>query len=201
MCPSIMIGGRAAEFIKKAHCGGTSCASPSMSITTSFRTFSGVRRTRATIPFGGLGAAAHGQKRRRSPIWMMPEPTIAITSIRHARVHMGDDKTGARFLPGRCNEFSAKLIQGATRSLWWLRGFAASRMSTASLRGTGTCARCPKARRCCALLQTPRGVYLGDKEHARPLFAELERRKAVVFPASDGCRRTRAPTASVCLTR
>src|ERR1700720_2205678 len=102
---------------------------------------------------------------------------VAIPSISTPGVHMGDDDA-ARDLARRVNEFGAGLIQerpdrfggfaalplpdvdGALRELEYA-------FDTLKLDGV-------------VLFSNARGIYLGDKRFA-PLFAELERREAVVF--------------------
>jgi len=102
---------------------------------------------------------------------------VAITSISTPGVHMGDDDA-ARDLARRVNELSAKLIHerpdrfggfaalplpdvdGAVRELEYA-------LDVLKLDGV-------------VLFSNARGIYLGDKRFA-PLFAELERREAVVF--------------------
>ena len=101
----------------------------------------------------------------------------AVTCISTPGVHMGDDKA-ASDLARRVNEFGAKLIQerpdrfggfaalplpdvdGALRELEY-------GLDTLKLDGV-------------VLFSNARGIYLGDKRF-KPLFDELERRKAVVF--------------------
>src|ERR1700761_8997550 len=102
---------------------------------------------------------------------------VAITSISTPGVHVGDDAR-ARALARRCNELSAELMQNhPTR----LGGFAAlplpdvdgaleeltSALDVLKLDGV-------------VLFSNSNGVYLGDASF-EPVFAELERRKAVVF--------------------
>jgi aminocarboxymuconate-semialdehyde decarboxylase len=102
---------------------------------------------------------------------------VAVTSISTPGVHMGDD-AAARSLARRVNEIGAGLMQerpdrfggfaalplpdvdGALRELEY--GF-----DTLKLDGV-------------VLFSNARGIYLGDARF-RPLFDELERRKAVVF--------------------
>jgi predicted TIM-barrel fold metal-dependent hydrolase len=102
---------------------------------------------------------------------------VAVTSISTPGVHMGDD-AAARDLARRVNELGAALIQerpdrfggfaalplpdmdGALRELEY-------GLDTLKLDGV-------------VLFSNARGIYLGDKRF-RPLFDELERRKAVVF--------------------
>src|SRR6202049_709373 len=102
---------------------------------------------------------------------------LAVGSISTPGVHTGDD-AAARDLARRVNEVGAKLIQerpdrfgsfaalplpdldGALRELEYA-------LDTLKLDGV-------------VLFSNARGIYLGDKLF-RPLFDELERRKAVVF--------------------
>ncbi len=102
---------------------------------------------------------------------------VAITSISTPGVHVGDDAR-ARSLARRCNERSAELMQAhPTR----LGGFAALPLPDVAgaleelayaldvLKLDGV-----------VLFSNSNGVYLGDKSF-EPVFAELERRAAVVF--------------------
>src|SRR5580692_978876 len=102
---------------------------------------------------------------------------VAVTSVSTPGVHMGDD-AAARDLARRVNEFAADLIRarpdriggftalplpdvdGALRELEY-------GLDTLKLDGV-------------VLFSNARGIYLGDRRF-RPLFDELERRKAVVF--------------------
>jgi 6-methylsalicylate decarboxylase len=102
---------------------------------------------------------------------------VAITSISTPGVHMGDDAK-ARDLARRVNEYGASLIQERPDRLG---GFAALplpdvdgalheleyALDTLKLDGV-------------VLFSNARGIYLGDRRF-KPLFDELERRKAVVF--------------------
>jgi predicted TIM-barrel fold metal-dependent hydrolase len=102
---------------------------------------------------------------------------VAITSISTPGVHMGDDAK-ARDLARRVNDYGASLIQERPDRLG---GFAAlplpdvdgalreleHALDTLKLDGV-------------VLFSNARGIYLGDKRF-KPLFDELERRKAVVF--------------------
>lgn len=102
---------------------------------------------------------------------------VAITSISTPGVHVGDDAR-ARSLARRCNELSAKLVQARPSRLG---GFAALplpdvdgaleelayALDTLKLDGV-------------VLFSNANGVYLGDARF-EPVFAELERRGAVVF--------------------
>jgi 6-methylsalicylate decarboxylase len=102
---------------------------------------------------------------------------VAITSISTPGVHVGNDAR-ARSLARHCNELSAELIQSHPKRLG---GFAALPLpdvdgaleelayafDTLKLDGV-------------VLFSNSNGVYLGDARF-EPVFAELERRKAVVF--------------------
>jgi predicted TIM-barrel fold metal-dependent hydrolase len=102
---------------------------------------------------------------------------VAITSISTPGVHMGDD-AAARALARRCNELAADLMRSRPDRFG---GFAciplpdvdgaleelAYALDVLKLDGV-------------ILFSNSRGVYLGD-ERFKPLFDELERRKAVVF--------------------
>ena len=102
---------------------------------------------------------------------------VAVTSISTPGVHMGDDRA-ARTLARRCNEFSANLTRDYPARF---AGFAclplpdtdgaltelAYALDTLELDGV-------------VLFSNARGVYLGDPGFS-PLFAELQRRRAVVF--------------------
>jgi aminocarboxymuconate-semialdehyde decarboxylase len=102
---------------------------------------------------------------------------VAITSISTPGVHMGNDLR-ARSLARRSNEFAADLIRAHPRCLG---GFACLpipdvdgaleelRYSLDTLKLDGV-----------VVFTNTHGIYLGDR-HLEPLFAELERRKAVVF--------------------
>jgi 6-methylsalicylate decarboxylase len=102
---------------------------------------------------------------------------VAITSISTPGVHVGNDAR-ARSLARRCNELSAELIQAHPKRLG---GFAALPLPDIdgaleelayafdTLRLDGV-----------VLFSNSNGVYLGDARF-EPVFAELERRKAVVF--------------------
>src|SRR6202049_5352878 len=103
--------------------------------------------------------------------------TVAITSISTPGVHMGDD-SAARDLAPRVNELSAELIQERHDRFG---GFAALPLPDVDgalhaleygldvLKLDGV-----------VLFSNARGIYLGSPGF-RPLFAELERRAAVVF--------------------
>ena len=102
---------------------------------------------------------------------------VAVTSISTPGVHVGDDAR-ARSLARRCNEFSAELVQRHPNRLG---GFAALPLPDVDgaleelayaldeLHLDGV-----------VLFSNSNGVYLGDARF-EPVFAELERRGAVVF--------------------
>jgi predicted TIM-barrel fold metal-dependent hydrolase len=102
---------------------------------------------------------------------------IAVTSISTPGVHVGDDAR-AKSLARRCNELSAKLVQAHPNRLG---GFAALPLPDVDgaldelayaldeLKLEGV-----------VLFSNANGVYLGDGRF-EPVFAELERRGAVVF--------------------
>jgi predicted TIM-barrel fold metal-dependent hydrolase len=102
---------------------------------------------------------------------------VAVTSVSTPGVHVGDD-TRARSLARRCNELSAKLMQAhPTR----LGGFAALPLPDVD----GALAELTYALDelkldGVVLFSNANGVYLGDARF-EPVFAELERRSAVVF--------------------
>jgi predicted TIM-barrel fold metal-dependent hydrolase len=102
---------------------------------------------------------------------------VAITSISTPGVHMGDDNA-ARHLARRVNELSAALIQERPDRLGGFLALPLPDVDGAlreleygldALKLDGV-----------VLFSNTRGVYLGD-DRFRPLFDELERRKATVF--------------------
>jgi 6-methylsalicylate decarboxylase len=102
---------------------------------------------------------------------------VAITSISTPGVHMGDNDA-ARDLARRVNELSAKLIHERPDRFG---GFAALPLPDVdgALRELEYALDVLKLDGV-VLFSNARGIYLGDKRFA-PLFAELERREAVVF--------------------
>jgi 6-methylsalicylate decarboxylase len=127
-------------------------------------------------PVGGIAPAPWSKE---STLSFMDDAgiNVAITSISTPGVHMGDD-AAARDLAKRVNEIGAQLIQEhPTR----FGGYAALPLPDVdgalkaleygldALKLDGV-----------VLFSNARGIYLGDQRF-RPLFDELERRKAVVF--------------------
>jgi len=102
---------------------------------------------------------------------------VAITSISTPGVHMGDD-SAARDLARRVNELSAELIQEHPDRFG---GFAALPLPDVdgALRALEYGLDILKLDGV-VLFSNARGIYLGDARF-RPLFDELERRRAVVF--------------------
>jgi 6-methylsalicylate decarboxylase len=102
---------------------------------------------------------------------------VAITSISTPGVHMGDD-SAARDLARRVNELSAELIQERPDRFG---GFAALPLPDVdgALRALEYGLDVLKLDGV-VLFSNARGIYLGDTRF-RPLFDELERRRAVVF--------------------
>jgi 6-methylsalicylate decarboxylase len=102
---------------------------------------------------------------------------VAVTSISTPGVHVGDDAR-ARSLARRCNELSAKLVQTHPNRLG---GFAA--LPLPDVDGALeelTYALDQLELDGVVLFSNSNGVYLGDARF-EPVFAELERRGAVVF--------------------
>jgi predicted TIM-barrel fold metal-dependent hydrolase len=102
---------------------------------------------------------------------------IAVTSISTPGVHMGDDAR-ARSLARRCNELSAKLVQAHPNRLG---GFAALPLPDVNGALVELAYALDKLKLDgVVLFSNANGVYLGDTRF-EPVFAELERRGAVVF--------------------
>ncbi len=102
---------------------------------------------------------------------------VAVTSISTPGVHVGDDAR-ARSLARRCNELSATLIQAHPRRLG---GFAALPLPDVDgALGELTYALDTLKLDGVVVFSNSNGVYLGDARF-EPVFAELERRAAVVF--------------------
>jgi aminocarboxymuconate-semialdehyde decarboxylase len=102
---------------------------------------------------------------------------VAVTSVSTPGVHMGDDAR-ARSLARRCNELAAKMIQERPTRFG---GFACLPMPDVD----GSLAELSYALDTLkldgvVLFSNARGVYLGD-DRFTPVFAELERRRTVVF--------------------
>jgi aminocarboxymuconate-semialdehyde decarboxylase len=102
---------------------------------------------------------------------------VAVTSISTPGVHTGNDRR-ARSLARRCNEFGAKLVQMRPERFG---AFACLPLpdvdgSLAELSYAFDVLKVDGV----VLFSNARGVYLGD-ERFDPIFAELERRRAVVF--------------------
>src|SRR6202162_6712361 len=102
---------------------------------------------------------------------------VAITSISTPGVHMGDD-AAARYLARRVNEISAQLIKQRPDRFG---GFAALPLPDVdgALRALEYGLDVHKLDGV-VLFSNARGIYLGATGF-RPLFDELERRRAVVF--------------------
>ncbi len=127
-------------------------------------------------PVGGLAPL---QWSKEAMISFMDDARIdvAVTSVSTPGVHLGDSEK-ARSLARRCNEFAAELVQTrpdrfASFACLPLPDIDASLEELAHaldvLRLDGV-----------VLFTNSRGVYLGDTT-LEPVFAELERRKSVVF--------------------
>ena len=102
---------------------------------------------------------------------------VAVTSISTPGVHIGDD-AAARALARHCNEFSAELVKDHPDRF---AGFACLPLPDVD----GALAELAFALDELALdgvvlFSNARGVYLGDQS-IRPLFEELQHRRAVVF--------------------
>lgn len=127
-------------------------------------------------PVGGIAPAPWSKE---STLSFMDDAGIdvAITSISTPGVHMGDD-AAARDLARRVNELSAGLIQERPDRFG---GFAALPLPDVdgALRELEYSLDVLKLDGV-VLFSNARGIYLGDARF-KPLFDELERRKAVVF--------------------
>lgn len=127
-------------------------------------------------PVGGIAPAPWSKE---STLSIMDDAGIdvAITSISTPGVHMGND-AAARDLARKVNEISAKLMHERPDRFG---GFAALPLPDVegSLRELEYSLDVLKLDGV-VLFSNSRGVYLGDKRF-KPLFDELERRKAVVF--------------------
>jgi 6-methylsalicylate decarboxylase len=102
---------------------------------------------------------------------------VAITSISTPGVHMGDD-AAARTLARACNDYAAELVRSKPNRYG---AFACMPLPDVD----GTLAELAYAFDVLkvdgvVLFSNSRGVYLGD-ERFKPVFDELERRKALVF--------------------
>ena len=120
------------------------------------------------------------------PRWSLPSTLsflddagidVAITSISTPGVHMGDD-VAARALARRCNELSAELIRERPHRFG---GFACLPLPDVDGALTElTYALDVLHLDGVVLFSNARGIYLGDAR-LDPLFAEIQRRGAVVF--------------------
>src|SRR5580704_18047030 len=127
-------------------------------------------------PVGGIAPAPWDEA---SALSFMDDAGIdvAVTSISTPGVHVGDDAR-ARSLARRCNELAASMIQKRPDRIG---GFAALPLPDVD----GTLNELAYALDVLKLdgvvvFSNSNGVYLGDARF-EPLFAELERRAAVVF--------------------
>ena len=127
-------------------------------------------------PVGGI-APAPWSKETTLSFMDEAEIDVAVTSISTPGVHMGDDAK-ARGLAREVNEISAGLIQERPERFG---GFAALPLPDVdgALRELEYSLDVLKLDGV-VLFSNARGIYLGDAKF-RPLFAELERRQAVVF--------------------
>jgi predicted TIM-barrel fold metal-dependent hydrolase len=127
-------------------------------------------------PVGGI-APAHWSPQSAVSFLDDAKIDVAITSISSPGVHLGDD-TAARRLARRCNELSAELVQKYPARFG---GFACVPLPDVegSLREVAYALDVLKLDGV-LLFSNAQGIYLGDRRFA-PLFAELQRRAAVVF--------------------
>jgi 6-methylsalicylate decarboxylase len=130
----------------------------------------------AHAPIGGLAPL---QWSKEAMISFMDDAGIdvAVTSVSTPGVHLGDSEK-ARSLARRCNEFAAELVQNRPDRF---ASFACLPLPDidASLEELSYALDVLKLDGL-VLFTNSRGVYLGDAT-LEPVFAELERRKAVVF--------------------
>src|SRR6185295_1064252 len=130
----------------------------------------------AHAPIGGLAPL---QWSKEAMISFMDDAGIdvAVTSVSTPGVHLGDSKK-ARSLARRCNEFAAELVHARPERF---ASFACLPLPDidASLQELSYALDVLKLDGL-VLFTNSRGVYLGDAT-LEPVFAELERRKSVVF--------------------
>jgi predicted TIM-barrel fold metal-dependent hydrolase len=128
------------------------------------------------VPVGGLAPLEWSKE---AMISFMDDAGIdvAVTSVSTPGVHLGDSKK-ARSLARRCNEFAAELVQARPDRF---ASFACLPLPDigASLQELSYALDVLKLDGL-VLFSNSRGVYLGDAT-LEPVFAELERRKSVVF--------------------
>jgi 6-methylsalicylate decarboxylase len=127
-------------------------------------------------PVGGI-APAHWSPEGAISFLDDAKIDVAITSISSPGVHLGDD-AAARRLARRCNEISAELIQKHPSRFG---GFACVPLPDVE----GSLSELTYALDVLnldgvVLFSNAQDIYLGDRRFA-PLFAELQRRAAVVF--------------------
>ena len=130
----------------------------------------------AHAPIGGLAPL---QWSKEAMISFMDDAGIdvAVTSVSTPGVHLGDSKK-ARSLARRCNEFAAELVHARPDRF---ASFACLPLPDidASLQELSYALDVLKLDGL-VLFTNSRGVYLGDAA-LEPVFAELERRNAIVF--------------------
>jgi len=130
----------------------------------------------AHAPIGGLAPL---QWSKEAMISFMDDAGIdvAVTSVSTPGVHLGDSEK-ARSLARRCNEFAAELVHARPERF---ASFACLPLPDidASLQELSYALDVLKLDGL-VLFTNSRGVYLGDAT-LEPIFAELERRKSVVF--------------------